>query len=63
MTPSIDDEIKVCAGGDGTKVALHLEWRTRDSDHEIHNTSSALLAHGTTIDLDGGTTKLVVSLQ
>ena len=62
-SPSIEDFVKVCARADGAQVGLAIDWSTRDGDHEVHTKSSALVAHGGSVDLDGGTIKLRVTLQ
>lgn len=56
------DDIKVCAHNDNGGVRLEIEWKLRDKDREISNTSALVLARGATQEIDGGTAKLSVAL-
>jgi len=60
---AVEDNIKVCAHDDGSHVRLDVDWLTRDGDQEIQNASVAVVAHGASFELDGGSTKLTVSLK
>jgi hypothetical protein len=60
---AVEDNIKVCAHDDGSHVRLDVDWLTRDGNQEIQNASVAVVAHGASFELDGGSTKLTVSLK
>ena len=61
--PQQHDEIKVCMKADGGNYRLEVDWSTRRDDNELFNRSTVVAALGQTFDLDGGATKLAVTLQ
>jgi len=60
---AVEDNIKVCAHDDGSHVRLDVDWSTRDGNQEIQNASVAVVAHGSSFELDGGSTRLTVALR
>jgi hypothetical protein len=59
----VEDNIKICARADGTKVQLHVNWWTREGDHEMRNDSTTVVARGTSFVLVGDSAMLRVALQ
>jgi hypothetical protein len=59
---TVRDEIKVCARADGAGVHLDVEWQLHDKDRDIETKSEMILPRGATQELDGGTSKLSVTL-
>jgi hypothetical protein len=59
----VEDNIKICARADGAKVQLHVNWWTRQGDHEMRNDSTTVVALGTSFVLVGDGAMLRVAVQ
>jgi hypothetical protein len=58
-----EDNIKVCARPEAGKLVVEVDWETKDPSYEVRTKSVGLVARNASFDLDGGTSKLTVTVQ